>query len=124
MIDDCEVIVRPDQEVSSYSSSQFTPIRHQQRHTNEEVPTNNYYSRTFAKMAPRSIRQLEIEVDRESDGRWIAEIPEIPGAMVYGSSQQDAISNVVQLAFRTLAEDVGDNSDTMAVHLTLLVPHA
>jgi predicted RNase H-like HicB family nuclease len=39
-----------------------------------------------------------IEFDREEDGRWIAEIPELPGVMVYGKSQQDAEVKVTALA--------------------------
>lgn len=124
MIENCEIIIRPDQSVSFNSSSDFTPIRHPRRQLTEEFPrTNNYYSRIFANLAPRVTRQLEIEVDRESDGRWIAEVPDIPGAMVYGNSREDAIEKVVQLAFRALADDVDDKSDSVAVHLTLLVPH-
>ncbi len=34
---------------------------------------------------------LQIDVDREEDGRWIADIPELPGVMVYGRDRQDAI---------------------------------
>jgi predicted RNase H-like HicB family nuclease len=121
---DCQVIIRPEPDVVSYSSSRFTPIRNQPQNSGENVLANNYYSRTSAKIAPRETKRLEIEVDQEVDGRWIAEISEIPGAMVYGSSKEDAISRVVQLAFRTLAEDVDDTSETIAVNLTLLVPHA
>ena len=124
MINDCEVIVRADQKVPFNSSSDFTPIRHPRRQLAEEFPrTNNYYSRTFASLAPRIIRQLEIEVDRENDGRWIAEVSDIPGAMVYGASREDATRNVVQLVLRALADDVDDKSNDIGVRLTLLVPH-
>ena len=36
--------------------------------------------------------RMKIEIDREKDGRWIAEIPELPGVMVYGASKDEAIS--------------------------------
>jgi predicted RNase H-like HicB family nuclease len=49
---------------------------------------------------------LNIEIDREVDGRWIAEIPDIPGVMVYGMSRQDAISKVMALALRVIAERI------------------
>jgi hypothetical protein len=44
-----------------------------------------------------SVRKL-IEYDREDDGRWIAEIPAMPGVMVYGQSQQEATDRVLALA--------------------------
>jgi predicted RNase H-like HicB family nuclease len=47
---------------------------------------------------------LKIEVEREDDGRWIAEIPELPGVMAYGNRQEEAISKAKVLAFRVLAD--------------------
>ena len=43
---------------------------------------------------------LTIEFDREADGRWIAEVPELPGVMVYGDSKEDATLRVQALAYR------------------------
>ena len=45
---------------------------------------------------------MNIEIEREEDGRWIAEVPELPGVMAYGQSQQEAISKVKALALRVL----------------------
>ena len=45
-----------------------------------------------------------IETEREEDGRWIAEVMEIPGAMVYGATADDAVVKVQALALRVLAE--------------------
>ena len=45
-----------------------------------------------------------IETEREEDGRWIAEVLEIPGAMVYGETSDEAIVKVQALALRVLAE--------------------
>jgi predicted RNase H-like HicB family nuclease len=54
---------------------------------------------------PRSIStHFTIETEQEEDGRWIAEILEIPGVLVYGLTQQDAISNVQALALRVILE--------------------
>ena len=47
---------------------------------------------------------LRIEFDREDDGRWIAEIPALPGVMAYGASQKEAQAKVEALALRTLAD--------------------
>ena len=49
-------------------------------------------------------QSFTIETEQEDDGRWIAEILEIPGALVYGTSTQDAIAKVQVLALRVLAE--------------------
>jgi predicted RNase H-like HicB family nuclease len=45
-----------------------------------------------------------IETEQESDGRWIAEVMEIPGVMVYGSTTSEAVAQVQALALRVLAE--------------------
>jgi predicted RNase H-like HicB family nuclease len=47
---------------------------------------------------------MKIEIEREEDGRWIAEIPELPGVMVYGNSRKEAISKAEALALRVLAD--------------------
>jgi len=47
---------------------------------------------------------MKIEIEREEDGRWIAEIPELPGIMVYGDSRNEAISKAEVLALRVLAD--------------------
>ena len=55
------------------------------------------------------MKQLTIETERELDGRWIAEVPELPGAMVYGSTRDEAITQVEILALRVLAENVEED---------------
>ena len=47
---------------------------------------------------------MNIEVEREEDGRWIAEVGELPGVMAYGETREDAISKVEALALRVLAD--------------------
>jgi predicted RNase H-like HicB family nuclease len=47
---------------------------------------------------------LRIEVEEEADGRFIAEVPDLPGAMAYGQSRRDAIVKVEALALRILAD--------------------
>ena len=48
--------------------------------------------------------KLCIEVDREEDGRWIADIPALPGVMVYGSSEVEALNTVKALALHVIAD--------------------
>ncbi len=47
---------------------------------------------------------LSIQTEREEDGRWLAEVPDIPGAMAYGNTEQEAIAHAEALALRALAE--------------------
>ena len=48
--------------------------------------------------------RLTIEIEQETDGRWIAEVPAIPGVLVYGATRDEAILKVKSLALRVLAE--------------------
>jgi predicted RNase H-like HicB family nuclease len=50
--------------------------------------------------------KLTFETEQEVDGRWIAEVPEIPGAMAYGSTREEAIAKAEALALRVLAERI------------------
>jgi predicted RNase H-like HicB family nuclease len=50
------------------------------------------------------MKQLRIETEVETDGRWLAEVVEIPGAMAYGATRQDAVAKAEALAFRILAD--------------------
>ena len=47
---------------------------------------------------------LKIEVERETDGRWIAEVLELPGCMAYGKDRADAMAKAKALALRVLAD--------------------
>jgi len=49
---------------------------------------------------------LKIEFEQETDGRWIAEIPQLPGVLVYGDTQDKAAQYARALAFRVLAENI------------------
>jgi predicted RNase H-like HicB family nuclease len=47
---------------------------------------------------------LIVEIERETDGRWIAEIPVLPGVLAYGTSREDAYRAVRALALRVIAD--------------------
>ena len=47
---------------------------------------------------------FRIELEREADGRWIAEVVELPGVLAYGASEDDAIARVQALALRVVAD--------------------
>jgi predicted RNase H-like HicB family nuclease len=62
---------------------------------------------------------FKIEFDREEDGRWIAEIAELPGVMGYGATKAEAEAAVEALALRVIAdriesEKVGHNTISFA----------
>src|SRR4051812_48051156 len=44
--------------------------------------------------------RLRVELEREDDGRWIAEVPDVPGAMSYGASRDEAVSRVQAMTLR------------------------
>lgn len=47
---------------------------------------------------------LTIEVEQEEDGRWPAEVPDLPGVLTYGQTRQEAIERVQVLSLRVLAD--------------------
>jgi predicted RNase H-like HicB family nuclease len=52
---------------------------------------------------------FNIEVEQETDGRWLAEVLELPGVMSYGASQDEAIAKVQALALRVVADRLEHN---------------
>jgi predicted RNase H-like HicB family nuclease len=48
--------------------------------------------------------KYSIECEREEDGRWVAEVPALPGVMAYGTSAEEAQAKAQVLALRVLAE--------------------
>lgn len=47
---------------------------------------------------------LTVEIEQEEDGRWIAEVRELPGVMVYGTSTEEAVAKAKALALRVVAD--------------------
>jgi predicted RNase H-like HicB family nuclease len=48
--------------------------------------------------------KFRVEIEREDDGRWIAEVPELPGVLAYGTSASEAQARVQALALRVVAD--------------------
>lgn len=48
--------------------------------------------------------KLSVEVEQETDGRWIAEIPDLPGVLTYGATAAEARARVQALALRVVAD--------------------
>jgi len=56
--------------------------------------------------------KFQIELDREEDGRWMAEIASLPGVMAYGKTKPEAVAKVKALALRVLADRVENEKKT------------
>ena len=61
---------------------------------------------------------LTIDVDRETDGRWVAEVPELPGVLAYGSTEEAAVITAEAIALRVLADRLERSGDDTLVSLT------
>ena len=58
---------------------------------------------------------LRIEVERDDDGRWIAEVPELSGVLTYGQTREEAISRVQALALRVIADRLDHGETASAI---------
>ena len=58
--------------------------------------------------------ELLIEFEQEEDGRWIADIPSLPGVMAYGATRKDAESKVEAIALRVIADRIERENTTMS----------
>lgn len=67
---------------------------------------------------------LKIEFEREDDGRWIAEIPELSGVAAYGATREEAQSKVEALALRTLADRLEHGETIPQLSNVFVVPAA
>lgn len=63
---------------------------------------------------------LAIELEQEEDGRWIAEIDDLDGVLVYGATREEAIKNVKTLALRVIADRL-ENGESLPQQVESLV---
>ena len=66
---------------------------------------------------------LNLEVEQEEDGRWLAEVLELPGVLAYGASADEAMVKAEALALRALAEQL-EHGEVSPLPITLSVPAA
>ena len=62
---------------------------------------------------------LTVSFDRETDGRWIASVDELPGVYVYGTSQEDALAKAQSLALSVLADEIAHGERDPKTLMTL-----
>ena len=55
---------------------------------------------------------MKIDIEKEEDGRWIAEVSDLPGVLAYGKTREDSIAKVEALALRVIADRI-DHGDTI-----------
>ena len=55
---------------------------------------------------------LTIEIEREEDGRWIGEVPELPGVIAYGATEDEARNKAAALALRVIADRIEHGEPT------------
>jgi len=67
--------------------------------------------------------EYTIETEREVDGRWIAEISDLPGALAYGETEEDAMTKVEALALRVLAERL-ETHECRPIPIRICLAHA
>ena len=58
------------------------------------------------------VEMLKIELEREEDGRWVAEAPALPGVMAYGDTEEQAKARAISLALRVIADRI-DNGEPL-----------
>jgi predicted RNase H-like HicB family nuclease len=57
---------------------------------------------------PLQLMNLTIEIEKEEDGRFLAEVINFPGVLAYGNTKQEAVARVQALALRVLADKLED----------------
>jgi len=74
------------------------------------------------KNAGNKIMNFTIVHEQENDGRWLAEVPELPGVLAYGADAQEAMSKAEAIALRVIAERLehGESRAT-AIHISIPV---
>ena len=63
---------------------------------------------------------LRLECEQEADGRWLAEVPQLPGVLAYGVSPDDAMAKAQVLALRVMAERL-EHGEARAVDINMSV---
>ena len=66
---------------------------------------------------------LRIEIAREEDGRWIAEVADLPGVMTYGTTRGDAVAKAKALALRVIADRLEHGEEVPESAEMFAVPH-
>ena len=63
-----------------------------------------------------SMSDFTVEIERETDGRWIGEVTDLPGVLAYASTREEAVAKAKALAFRVLADRLEHGEDIPRIH--------
>lgn len=66
---------------------------------------------------------FQLECEREDDGRWLAEVPQLPGVLAYGASAAEAMAKAEILALRVLADRL-EQGEAQPLDIRLSLPAA
>ena len=67
--------------------------------------------------------KFSLECEREDDGRWLAEVSQLPGVFAYGASANEAMAKAEVLALRVLAEQL-EHGETLPLDISISIPAA
>ena len=67
--------------------------------------------------------KFNLECEREDDGRWLAEVSQLPGVLAYGASANEAMAKAQVLALRVLAEQL-ENGEVLPLDISISLPAA
>ena len=60
------------------------------------------------------IQPIRVELEREEDGRLLASVPDLPGVMAYGATEEEAVRKVKSIALQVLADMIASGEDVPA----------
>lgn len=67
--------------------------------------------------------KYSLEIEQEADGRWLAEVTELPGVLAYGASSDEAMAKAEALTLRVLAEQL-EHGEAKALNISFSLPAA
>ena len=67
--------------------------------------------------------KFNLECEREDDGRWLAEVSQLPGVLAYGKSANEAMAKAEVLALRVLAEQL-EHGEVLPLEISISLPAA
>jgi predicted RNase H-like HicB family nuclease len=65
---------------------------------------------------------MTIETEKEEDGRWIAEVPDLPGVLVYSNTRSSAIAKAKAMALRVIADRLENGEEVPELSSLFLTP--
>ena len=63
------------------------------------------------------IQPLQIQIEREEDGRFLASVPELPGVMAYGDTEESALRKAKTIALQVLADMVESGEELQVLNV-------